>query len=80
MGARVHCASMISLFNCLSPVAYSSPSALKLKCIANHAIKLMLDGLEVSSNNPSEHLCKPNLSTMVLASDTIQSTQPSDSS
>ena len=76
----MHCAGMISIFNGSSPVADSSPSALKLERITNHTTKLMLGSLRVPFNNPSEHLHKPNLSTMVLPSDAVHSIQPSGSS
>ena len=71
-------AGTISIFDGSSPVADSSPSALKLERLANCARKPMLSGLGVPSDNPTMRLRKPNLSAMVLPSDTTQIIQPLD--
>ena len=69
-------AGTISIFDGSSPVADSSPSALKLERLANCARKPMLNGLGVPSENPVKLLRKPNLSAMVLPSDAAQLMQP----
>lgn len=71
-------AGTISIFDGSSPVADSSPSALKLERLANCARKPMLNGLGVPSDNSAKRLRKPNLSAMVLPSDAAQLTQPHD--
>ena len=71
-------AGTISIFDGSSPVADSSPSALKLERLANCARKPMLNGLGVPSDNPVKLLRKPNLSAMVLPSDAAQLIQPPD--
>jgi M-phase inducer tyrosine phosphatase len=71
-------AGTISIFDGSSPVADSSPSALKLERLANCMKKPMLNGLGVPSDNPAKHLWKPNLSAMVLPSDAAQLIQPLD--
>ncbi len=69
-------AGTISVFDNSSPVADSSPSALKLERLANCARKPMLHGLGVPSDNPTGRLRKPNLSAMVPPSDATQFTPP----
>jgi len=69
-------AGTISIFDGSSPVADSSPSALKLERLAHCARKPMLNGLGVPSDNPCKRLRKPNLSAMVPPSDAAQPTQP----
>lgn len=71
-------AGTISIFDGSSPVADSSPSALKLERLANCARKPMLNGLGVPSDNPAKRLRKPNLSAMVLPSDAAQLIHPLD--
>ena len=71
-------AGTISVFDGSSPVANSSPSALKLERLANCAKKPMLNGLGVPSDNPTKRLRKPNLSAMVPPSDAAQFMQPPD--
>jgi M-phase inducer tyrosine phosphatase len=73
-------AGTISVFSSSSPVADSSPSVLKLERITNCAKKPMLSGLGVPSDNSSKRLRKPNLSAMVLPSDTAQYTHSPGSS
>jgi len=68
-------AGTISIFDGSSPIADSSPSALKLERLANFAKKPMLNGLGVPSDNPTKRLRKPNLSAMVLPSDAAKLTQ-----
>ena len=55
-----------------SPVANSSPSALKLERLANCTKKPMLNGLRLRSDNPAKWLRKLNLSAMVPPSDVTQ--------
>jgi M-phase inducer tyrosine phosphatase len=69
-------AGTIGVFDGSSPVADSSPSALKLERLANCAKKPMLNGLGVPSDNHTNRLRKPNLSTIVLPSDAAQFTRP----
>ena len=71
-------AGTISIFDGSSPVADSSPSALKLERLANCSRKPMLNGLGVPSDNHAKHLWKPNLSAMVLPSNAAQLMQPLD--
>jgi M-phase inducer tyrosine phosphatase len=71
-------AGTISIFDGSSPVADSSPSALKLERLANCVRKPMLNGLGAPSDNPAKRLRKPNLSAMVLPSDAAQLIQPLD--
>jgi M-phase inducer tyrosine phosphatase len=71
-------AGTISVFDGSSPVANSSPSALKLERLANCTKKPMLNGLGVPSDNPTKRLRKPNLSAMVPPSDASQFIQPPD--
>ena len=71
-------AGTISVFDGSSPIANSSPSALKLERLANCAKKPMLNGLGVPSDNPAKRLRKPNLSAMVPPSDAAQFIQPPD--
>lgn len=65
-------AGTISVFDGSSPVADSSPSALKLERMANYAKKPMLNGLGVPSDNPTKNLRRPNLSAMLPPSDAAQ--------
>jgi M-phase inducer tyrosine phosphatase len=65
-------AGTISVFDGSSPIADSSPSALKLERLANGARKPMLNGLGIPSDNPAKRLRKPNLSAMVPPSDAGQ--------
>lgn len=69
-------AGTISVFDGSSPLADSSPSALKLERLANCTKKPTLNGLGVPSDNPTRHLRRPYLSSMVLPSDTSQFSQP----
>ncbi len=71
-------AGTISIFNGSSPVADSSPSALKLERLANCGRKPMLNGLGIPSDNPAKRLRKPNLSAMVPPSDAAQFIQLPD--
>ncbi len=71
-------AGTISIFDGSSPVADSSPSALKLERLANCARKPTLNGLGVPSDNPAKRLRKPNLSAMVPPSDAAQFILPPD--
>jgi len=68
-------AGTISVFDGSSPVADSSPSALKLERLTNRARKPMLNGLGEPSENFSKRLRKPNLSAVVPPSDAAQFTQ-----
>jgi M-phase inducer tyrosine phosphatase len=68
-------AGTISIFDGSSPVADSSPSALKLERLTR---KPMLYGLGAPSDNPTKRLRKPNLSAMVPPSDAAQLIQPLD--